>query len=83
MRKLVAVNDQGRRIGESHHRAELTDHEADLVRELHDEGYSYGWLAQKFDIGKSTARDICTYRCRGQACADVRMIAIKPGKVLA
>jgi hypothetical protein len=81
MLRRVKVNEKGRRIGEGHHRSKLTDHEVDLVRELRDEGFSYGWLAEKFEVGKSTIRDICICRCRAQICADVRIIRVVPDKV--
>lgn len=32
----VLVNEKGRRVGETHPRARLTDHEVDLIRELHE-----------------------------------------------
>lgn len=46
--KEVQVNERGRRIGESHPRARLTDHEIDLIRELAEEGMSYREIADKF-----------------------------------
>lgn len=64
--KLVLVNERGHVIGQDHHRAVLSDHDIDLMLELRAEGYSYGWLAAKFEVGKTTARDICTGRRRGQ-----------------
>lgn len=70
-RRLVRVNERGRRIGEDHHRAKLTDADIELVLELREMGLSYGAIAGKFDdilggIGKSTVRDICIGRIRGQ-----------------
>lgn len=56
----------GHRMGESHPRARLSDHDVELMRRLHEEhGLGYGTLADKFECGASTARDICTYRTRG------------------
>lgn len=52
------------RRGENHPKAVLTDHEVELVRKLRDEGMSFGQISAKFDIGKSTVRDICAYRTR-------------------
>ncbi|NMF99559.2 hypothetical protein GPA27_19460 [Aromatoleum toluolicum] len=64
------MNDRGIRIGEHHQNARLTDAEVDLIRELHeDEGMGYGELAKRFDVGKSTIADICTYRRRAQTIA--------------
>lgn len=69
-KKQVAVNAAGYRIGESHHRAKLTDEDVDLILYLRDEGLSYAEIAAKFDdsvtVSKSTVRDICLGRIRGQ-----------------
>lgn len=46
----VQVNEQGRRIGETHPRAKFTDHEIDLIRELAEEGMTYREICAKFEI---------------------------------
>jgi hypothetical protein len=63
----VVVNERGRRIGESHPRARLTDHEIDLIRELAEDevdavtgklirkGLSYREIAEKFEMECSGA----------------------------
>lgn len=77
MADLVGVNEKGLRVGETHHRAKLTDHDIDLIRELHDPTYddagnviapglSYNVLAEKFCCSKSTIRDIVKCRRRFQ-----------------
>jgi len=64
---LVAVNDKGRRVGEDHPNATLTDHEVDLLLELREsEGWGYRRLAKRFDICKSQARNIVKGRQRIQ-----------------
>jgi hypothetical protein len=50
--------------GENHHRAKLTDHEVEQMRQLHGEGYGYGKLAKMFDVSKSHARNLCLVRQR-------------------
>jgi hypothetical protein len=74
-KSLVAVNDQGRRIGESHPRAKLTNHEVDLVHELVEEGMSYRQVAEKFEglISKAGVGHIVTGRCRGGTVAGHRL----------
>lgn len=52
------------RRGESHPKAVLTDHEVELVRMLRSNGMSFGQIAAKMGIGKTTARDMCAYRTR-------------------
>lgn len=73
MKKMIAVNECGYRIGEDHHNAKLTNHEIDLLLELREDGWSYRRLADKFEIGKSTVRDICKGICRSQTLAEVRV----------
>lgn len=64
--RMLAVNDKGRRIGDSHPRAVLSNTEVDLLLELRGEGYSYGWLAGKFEIHKGTVAKICSGQRRCQ-----------------
>lgn len=67
--KTLTLNDRRYRIGESHHRARLTDEQVDLMRELHEQEidpWGYRRLAKRFDVSKSTARDICQYKIRAQ-----------------
>lgn len=68
--RLVQVNEAGRPVGESHPRAVLTDHEVQLLLELRSEGFSYGWLARKFEITKGHAWRICTGRQRAQIAVE-------------
>lgn len=72
--RLVAVNENGRRIGEDHQNAVLTDHEVDLLLKLRGQGLGYGALAALFEIGKTTARDICIGRRRAQYPAAFRAV---------
>lgn len=64
--RMVAVNDKGLRIGETHPRAVLDDHEVDLLLELRAQGYSYRWLGLKFEVHYTHARRICLGLKRGQ-----------------
>ena len=45
----IAGKGERRRIGESHPRAKLTDHEIDLIRELAEDGLSVAQIAEKFE----------------------------------
>jgi len=66
-RKVVAVNEKGAPIGEGHHRAKLTDQDIEWILELHHEhGLGYGTLAVKFEVSKSTVRDVIKGRIRAQ-----------------
>jgi hypothetical protein len=65
-KRIVQLNERGNRIGESNPRAEASDHDVDLCVQLRAEGYTLGWLAAKFEVGKSTVQDWCSGRRRGQ-----------------
>lgn len=56
----------GRRLGEKHHRATLTDHEVDLIRQLREEDppMPYRDIADKFEISVITARKIVAFERR-------------------
>ncbi len=70
--RVVYLNERGNRVGESNPQAVLSDHEVALLLELREEGYSYGWLAAKFDVHKATVQGICNSRRRGQSPAKVK-----------
>ena len=66
MQKTVAVNDAGLRIGEDHPNAKLTDAEVERIRSLHEDGMSYGALAEKFEVSRWAIGRICRYERRAQ-----------------
>lgn len=70
--RMVAVNDRGLPIGESHPRAVLTDHEVGLLLELRGEGYSLSWLATTFEVSKSCVAKICRGEHRAQIAVGYR-----------
>jgi hypothetical protein len=68
MTAAIGVNDLGSRVGESHHRARLTQHDVDLIRDLHEDyGLGYGRLAAKFGVCKETIARVCRYETWAQA----------------
>ena len=78
VKHIVAVNENGRRIGQTHHRAKATDKEIDLIRELHEEHrWGYGRLSKKFNLSKRTIRDICSYKKRAQFISNFKTIFVK------
>lgn len=76
MRKTVAVNERGLRIGEDHQNARYTNREVEMVLALRDEGMSYGEIARKMEMPKSTVRDICTGRRRYQYPAGYKTVCV-------
>lgn len=77
MAKLVAVNEKGLRIGEDHQRARLTNHEVDLIRQLHEDlinPLGYRVLSKMFEVNKTTIRRICNYQMHNQTVAKFRKV---------
>lgn len=73
-KRVVQLNERGNRIGESNPNAVLTDHEVSLMLQLREEGYSYGWLATKFECSKSAVQSICNGSRRAQVPARVKEV---------
>lgn len=78
----VQVNERGRRIGESHPRAKLTDHEIDLMRELYEELRAEGMknreaakvCSEKFDQHERSVRKIVHCERRAQTAARAKRV---------
>lgn len=67
---LVGVNEKGRRVGEDHPNATLTDHDVEMLLELREtENWGYRRLAKHFDISKSQVRRIVKGTHRAQQAA--------------
>lgn len=80
-RVVVAINEKGRRIGDSHQRARISNHDVDLMRELREEhGLSYKELAEKFDVSESLVKQICNYRIRSQTPVRWKIIDVEGGE---
>jgi hypothetical protein len=77
--RTVGVNDIGRRVGDSHPNAKLTDADVELLRALHGEGWGYRRLAAKFEVSKSLVRYIIKGRWRGQVATDWRRVHVRVG----
>lgn len=51
--------------GQRHPRAVLTDHEVELIRQLHErDGWGYNRISKVFGVPKRTVRDWLTYKFR-------------------
>lgn len=71
----IALNEQGRRIGESHPNAKLSDRDVELVLELREAGFSLRAIAEKMDVKKECIWKIVHGYRRGQAIA--RVVSVK------
>jgi len=76
MQKSVVVNDLGRRVGQDHPNAKLTNHEVDLIRQLREDGVSYDTLAKKFEVSRWTIGRICRYEMRAQVVTETKVVHI-------
>ena len=75
---VVQVGETGYPVGESHHRAKLSDSDVNLIRDLHEE-YEFGYkkLAFVFEVSRDTIRQICTYRRRNASVMGHRKIWVE------
>ena len=65
MQKFIGVTAQGRRVGQYHQNAVLTDREVEQMREMHErEGWAAKALAAKFEVSRSLAEKILRYERR-------------------
>lgn len=71
---VVELNAEGRRVGQTHHRAKHSDQDIALLRELRDAGCTIPWLAEKFEMAVSTVHGYCSGRVRDQTVARVRKV---------
>jgi hypothetical protein len=69
--KVVAVNERGYRIGESHHNAKLTQEEIDMIFYLHEQGLGTRTIAAKFDDGKTVSRTTVRNVLKGRKRAQI------------
>jgi len=76
----VKLNERGRRIGDSHPRSKLSDHEVDLIRELWEgvlepDGsitrLGVRRIARKFEISKAQVQRIVSYRQRAETISKI------------
>lgn len=68
----VALNEEGRRVGECHHRAKISDAVVHELRDLHEhKGLRYRQLIEMFaergvKLSESNVKKICNYMRRNQ-----------------
>lgn len=78
--RYVCINDRGLRIGESHHKAKLTNKEVDEVRDLHEIlGWGYRKIAREYGVSKSCIAEICRYEKRADTPFDWKKVVVIRG----
>lgn len=76
--KLAKFNANGKRIGDSHGRAKLSDHEVELIRRMREEGLGTVAIAKKFGISKGWVSKVCRYLWRSSTVSRVSGVSITP-----
>lgn len=76
MKKLVALNERGRPIGQEHPRAKLLDSEVDQVLDLVESGFSYAQVAEKMGLSKSGVQKIANGSRRCQTPARFKTVSV-------
>lgn len=73
-RPMVALNEHGRRIGETHHRAKLSDALVNHLRDLHEhQGLGWRKLAALFtELSPITIKKLIAYERRAQSASSWR-----------
>jgi hypothetical protein len=79
IKKQIAVNESGRRIGEDAPHARLSNKQVDLVLDDHDGGMGYKRLAKKYNVSIRSVRDILSFKRRSQTIAGWKMVLIERG----
>lgn len=70
----LSIGESGKRVGESHQRAKLTDDEVELIRRLHEQGESYAKLAKKFGVCRWHVGRLCRYERRASTTVKVKRV---------
>lgn len=81
VKRTIAINERGLRIGQDHQNAVLTDAEIDLMlrlREADPKTWSYRKLAEKFEVSKSAVRWYCIGGRRAQTATEWKVVHV-PG----
>jgi len=76
MQKLVALNENGNRIGENHPRAKLLDVEIELLHSLRDAGLTLREIGVKMDMSKGGVWKILNGYRRCQVTARVVRVSV-------
>jgi predicted DNA-binding protein (UPF0251 family) len=76
MQKLVALNENGNRIGENHPRAKLLDAEIEMLHELRDAGLTLREIGEKMDLSKGGVWKILNGYRRCQVAARLVRVSV-------
>jgi Mor family transcriptional regulator len=75
-RIYIALNENGRRIGQTHPNARIPDAVVERIRDRHEyDGAGYRQLTEEFQLSLNTIGKICTYQRRAQTPARWKAIS--------
>jgi len=64
---LVALNERGYRIGQTHHNSKVPDEIISKIRDLHEyHRIGYRRLARMFNLKRAFIQKVCNYAIRAQ-----------------
>ncbi len=72
--QFVQIGEYGKRIGETHGMAKLSDHEIDIVRQLKEEGMPAPEIAEKMEISKRYVYKLVNFERRASVVAEYRRL---------
>lgn len=72
--QFVQIGEYGKRIGETHGMAKLSDHEIDLVRQLKEEGMPAPEISEKMEISKRYVYKLVNFERRASVVAEYRRV---------
>lgn len=70
-RKMIPLNEEGRRINEGHHNCTIPDEVVTLIRDLREQhALTIPEIARKTGVNPRTVKAYCEYTRRGQVPRD-------------
>ncbi len=70
--KTIQIGEYGKRVGETHGRAKLNDHEIELIRQLKEQGMPATEIAEKMEVSKRYVYKLVNYERRASVVAEWR-----------
>lgn len=76
----IGFSEYGRRVGETHHNATISDALVELIRDKHEyEGIGYRRLARELNLSPGTVNKICTYERRAARVVKWKKVMVSNG----
>jgi len=72
----VAFSETGRRVGENHHKAKLSDAQVDQCFDLQEQGWGTRRIAKHMGAPRSTVCDVLSCRTRSQIAVREKILIV-------